>query len=276
MFRCVTRLGSQHNEGMSTCSTFIHTSEALPAWLTAQSFGGICQFGPVDMPVAGPRQLTIDDAMRHGLNGRAARNGEAPLDPAVDGGTGNAEKSGNGCLPSSDYESGVNIGAHADIVQIGYANGQHGAALPLIKSANMDVWKNIEDELHRRRLNAAWLGKKLGASRQVISGWKTRGVPTARYEEIAELLGWSLDRLVNPVESLPPTPQAAAHSSGYSPMALDIARRLDDIADDRQRSRAYALFLQIATLSAAPAPMPVDRGQAEPVAQPMTSRRHAM
>ncbi len=127
----------------------------------------------------------------------------------------------------------------------------------------MDVWKHIEDELHRRRQNAAWLGRKLPASRQVVSGWKTRGVPAKRYEQIAQLLDWSVDRLISGVDDTPatpaPTPTAAPVTAGtanalYSPMALDVARMLDSITNEQQKRRAYALILQILALDAAPSP----------------------
>lgn len=260
---------------MSTCTSFVRSIDALPGWLTA---GRVGQFGPVDVPVSRPCQLTIDDALRHSLNSRAARHREAALEPGVDGRARNAHQPGDGGLAPGGFESGAKLDTHADIVQIKSANSQQGATSLVIKSTAMEVWKNIEDELHRRRLNAAWLGRKLGASRQVVSGWKTRGVPTARYEEIAALLGWTLDRLVSPVEvaaPAAPVAQQQQQDSDYSPMALDIARRLDGIADDQQRSRAYALFLQIATLSDAPAPMPAERVPAAPDLLTRPVRRHS-
>lgn len=249
---------------MSTCNTFIHSVNALPAWLTTQT-SRVGQFRPIDLPVVRPHQLTIDDAMSRSLNGHATLDRKAPCDPGVDSRARNAHQPGDGGLAPGGLKSGVKFDAHADIVQIQSANSQPDQTALVIKSSYMDIWKNIEDELHRRRLNAAWLGRKLDASRQVVSGWKTRGVPTARYEEIAELLGWTLDRLVSPqgADAAPAAPaQQAAQPGDYSPMALDIARRLDGIADDQQRSRAYALFLQIVTLSNAPAPTPAGRVQA--------------
>lgn len=137
-----------------------------------------------------------------------------------------------------------------------YANSQHFAAATMIKLGMTTVWERIEEELIRRKSNAAWLGRKLRASRQVVSGWKKRGVPAARHEEIAELLGWTLDRLVNGPADEPPAPEPANDPKViYSPMALDLARRLDEISDEHQRSRAYAIIMQILMLAAAPAPI---------------------
>lgn len=109
------------------------------------------------------------------------------------------------------------------------------------------VWAHIEDELHVRRLNSAWLGRKLRASRQVVSGWKVRGVPTGRYEDIAALFDWTLDRLVNGAHDKPAAPQVLANylAVGHSPIAMDVARLFDQIPDELHRAKAYAYVLQL-------------------------------
>lgn len=226
------------------------------------------QFGPVDMPISRPQQLTIEQAMGDGLQLSAASHREAAPEPAVDGLPGQAEQLGNGSLPASGEKSileGGTVSGHVDIVPSQSAKCQSDATGSVIK-LGMDVWKHIEDELHRRRQKPAWLVKKLDLSRQVVSGWKKRGVPAARYEQIAELFGWSLDRLVTgiddtpepepaPAPAAPATPQPVAVESLYSPMALDVARMIDRIPDIEQKRRAYALILQITAMDNAPSPI---------------------
>ena len=217
------------------------------------------QFRPVDVPVIRPQQLTIEQAMGEGLQFGAPANREAALKPTADSGAGDANQPANSGLPTGSKKcvvEGGSISNHADIVRGKSARRQSNAPAPVIK-LGMDVWKHIEDELHRRRHNSAWLVKKLGTTRQVVSGWKTRGVPTARYEQIAELFGWSLDRLVTGIDDTPePTPpQPVAVESLYSPMALDVARMIDKIPDVEQKRRAYALIVQITALDGAPSPI---------------------
>lgn len=126
----------------------------------------------------------------------------------------------------------------------------------MIESGMTSVWAHIEDELHKRRLNPSWLGRKLGASRQVVSGWKVRGVPAGRYEEIAELLGWTIDRLVNgAADDSPPAP-ANDPAVSYSPIAMDVARLFDEIPSELHRAKAYAYVMQLS------------RGHAQESAQP--------
>lgn len=229
----------------------------------------------MDMPVSRPQQLTIEQAMSEGFQFSAAGHREPALKPAVDVLPGDAEHPGDSGLTASRKKgvlNGTAIFNHADSVTIPSAKCQSNAADPVIK-LGMDVWKHIEDELHRRRLNAAWLGRKLGASRQVISGWKTRGVPTARYEQIAELFGWSIDRLVMGVSDTPaPPPPAAAAPVAmdalYSPMALDVARMMDKIPDIESKRRAYALIVQITAMDSAPSPIVPAPPPAAPVLTP--------
>ena len=236
------------------------------------------QFRPVDMPVGRPQQLTIEQAMGDGLQFGATGHGESPRKPAANGGAGHADHPGHGGLAASGEKSVLNGCAssnHADIVAITSAKCQSNAASLVIK-LGMDVWIHIEEELSRRRLNAAWLGRKLGASRQVISGWKKRGVPTARYEQIAELFNWTIDRLVTGVDDtpapLPPPPApVAAVESIYSPMALDVARMMDQIPGIEQKRRAYALILQITALDSPPSPIVPEPKQAAPDLTPKPS-----
>lgn len=139
----------------------------------------------------------------------------------------------------------------------------------MIESGMTTVWAHIEDELHRRRLNSAWLSRKLEASRQVVSGWKVRGVPTSRYEEIAELFGWTLDRLVNGApEDVAAAPLAPANDPaiGYSPIAMDVARMFDEIPDELNRARAYAYVMQLSRGNVPPAAAPSTQTEPSPAA----------
>lgn len=118
------------------------------------------------------------------------------------------------------------------------------------------VWAHIEEELHKRRMNAAWLGRKLGASRQVISGWKIRGVPASRYEDIATLFGWTIDRLINGFFDESPTPANDPVDDpfiDFSPVAMDVARLFDEIDSELNRAKAYAFVTQLSKGHAAPA-----------------------
>ena len=140
-------------------------------------------------------------------------------------------------------------------------------AKKMIESGMTTVWAHIEDELHRRRLNSVWLARKLDASRQVISGWKVRGVPAGRYQEIADVFGWTIDRLVNglPDDTLQPEP-ANEPELGLSPIALDVARLFDSIPDELHRARAYAFVMQLSKGHAPPVDSPPTRPAIAPVA----------
>lgn len=71
----------------------------------------------------------------------------------------------------------------------------------LLKKAKiyvMDPWEVIEEALAHKRppQKAQWLADRLGITAQVITNWKLRGkVPPARYRQIAEALGLTVDQL---------------------------------------------------------------------------------
>ena len=240
---------------------------------------GCDQLGPVDMPVIRPHQLTIEDAIGLGFEFGTPANRKASLQPAIDIGAGAADEFCNSTLSASREYRALNrcsFGDHVDIVQNESAKSTQNNADPVIK-LGMEVWKHIENELHRRRKNAAWLAEKIDSSRQVISGWKRRGVPTARYEQIAALFGWSVDRLITGVDDVqtsavvanvhsPTSPESLA--SIYSPMALDVARMIDAIPDEQQKRRAYALILQLLAMDAAPSPTVPVQAPAGPAGSP--------
>ena len=149
----------------------------------------------------------------------------------------------------------------------------------MIELGMITVWANIEDELHRRRLNAAWLCRKLPASRQVVSGWKTRGVPPGRYEAIAELFGWSVDRLIyGPPDAEAETAAVPANDPAvsYSPVARDVARMFDEIPDELHRAKAYAYVMQLSKGHAPPVAAPAIQPEPAPAATvpPTTTKPH--
>lgn len=109
------------------------------------------------------------------------------------------------------------------------------------------VWDNIDAELRRRRKSASWLGKMLVpvASRQTINGWKIRGVPAARHEELAKFFDWTVDRLLYGTEDAEAASVQAALD--YSPQALHLARMLDDLEGDERKMRVYWKVTQLIT-----------------------------
>lgn len=68
----------------------------------------------------------------------------------------------------------------------------------------MTPWEVIEEALARRKppQKPQWLADRLGVTAQVMTNWKRRGVPAARYRAIAEALGLTVDQ----VEGVAPPP----------------------------------------------------------------------
>jgi hypothetical protein len=68
------------------------------------------------------------------------------------------------------------------------------------------VWDRIKAELATRQdargREIAWLAQRLKCRVQVVQNWSTRGVPASRYAEIAQAMGWTIDRLTG----APPRP----------------------------------------------------------------------
>lgn len=68
----------------------------------------------------------------------------------------------------------------------------------------MTPWQVIEEALAHKKppRSPQWLADQLHVKIQVVSNWKSRGVPTARYREIASALDLSVDQ----IEGLEPLP----------------------------------------------------------------------
>lgn len=60
-----------------------------------------------------------------------------------------------------------------------------------------DLWTKIDTELQRRHKPWAWLARAVGVSDQAINHWKNRGVPSRQHKPVADLLGWSVDQLLD-------------------------------------------------------------------------------
>lgn len=137
------------------------------------------------------------------------------------------------------------------------------------------VYVGIADELERRKHSGRhadrvastwkWLAGKLGVSQQVVSNWKTAGVPAAHHAGIAKALGWSIERVVSggSEESLQPR---------LSEYALEIALRMDALMEgDLRLFRAAYMQLSdsLDRLASAAAPR---SSEPEPVATPPRAR----
>lgn len=246
---------------MSTTHTFHRPVEVLPRWMGTRLND---EFRPVDMPVVRPQQLTIEQAIRGSLDRGAAIHRETVVDPVVDDLAGNFQQRSHSRLATEFKKSVLERGMaenHVNSVANILTTSKQSVAMP-VQKLGMTVWKNIADELHRRNKTNAWFGAQLKETRQVIAGWKKRGVPAKDHERIADLFGWTLDRLVKgpdesaPVEAAPVADASpATPSTVYSPMALDLARQLDEITDLEEKQKAYALMVHIARQSAMPSPV---------------------
>lgn len=94
------------------------------------------------------------------------------------------------------------------------------------------VWLRVNAELTRRKSKHAapadWyaLGRRLGVDKQVIGNWKQRGVPKARHPEVADALGWSVDRLLGR-EDAPTNASRDAAAAAASPETSQRLRGAD-------------------------------------------------
>lgn len=63
------------------------------------------------------------------------------------------------------------------------------------KNLLMSPWEVIEEALAHKKKKPQWLADKLDVSAQVLTNWKARKVPPARYRAIADALGLTVDQL---------------------------------------------------------------------------------
>lgn len=87
----------------------------------------------------------------------------------------------------------------------------------------MTPWTVIERTcLHRLIQNwQSWLAEELGTSVATVNNWKKRGVPPARYRDIAEVLGISLEQL----EGIDPLPWPDGEATEL-PFTEELRRKL--------------------------------------------------
>jgi hypothetical protein len=103
------------------------------------------------------------------------------------------------------------------------------------------VWGRVDRELTRRksaRLSpSSWadLGHSLGASKQTIHNWKTRGIPKQIYPDVAAQLGWSVDQLLG---------IADAPKTATSPVVAEH-QRLFEALGEQQQEAVHAFMLRM-------------------------------
>lgn len=83
-------------------------------------------------------------------------------------------------------------------------------------------WDVVEGVLAEIKQDASWLRSKLDVGANVITNWKTRGVPKNRADELASILGTSADFLLQ-------RPGAARHGSAR-PTSSDLERGIELLA----------------------------------------------
>jgi DNA-binding transcriptional regulator YdaS (Cro superfamily) len=98
----------------------------------------------------------------------------------------------------------------------------------------MSPWEVIEEALVRKRprRNLQWLADQIGVSIQVVSNWKSRGVPAKRYRDISSALGITVDQL----EGLQRLPwEHESHSSSdLRPEVSEIAQQINVMPDKKR------------------------------------------
>lgn len=80
-------------------------------------------------------------------------------------------------------------------------------------------WSRVEQRLWSLRINLAELGRRMGESPQVITNWKSRGVPEAKREKLARVLECSLHWLLTGEEEVMiPLETGEVSSTGLDPI----------------------------------------------------------
>lgn len=59
------------------------------------------------------------------------------------------------------------------------------------------VYATVDAALRKRGRTWAWMADKLGVTDQVVNNWSRRRVPSNRYLDIAQILGWTAEQLVS-------------------------------------------------------------------------------
>lgn len=101
-------------------------------------------------------------------------------------------------------------------------------------------WDRLTRHLKAIRKNQQWLADRLGPgySKQRVSNWKTRGVPSAQHDAVEIALGMPAGWLAGRTESDVSEPEP-------SPMARQIAREFDTIRDPQRALAAFASIIAV-------------------------------
>ncbi len=95
------------------------------------------------------------------------------------------------------------------------------------------AYRRITAELEKRHTTWRKLADVLEISDQLLHNWQSKqSVPMSRYWDIADVLGWSVDRVMGREEG--PSPL------DFSDYALRAAIFIDGLQDDDERARALA------------------------------------
>lgn len=121
---------------------------------------------------------------------------------------------------------------HAAMLNDTFSSCQHLVSCAGDIHAMDPVWRTVETELARRDLGQQWLADRLEMSVQRVNNWSRRGLAKNAYPAVAAVLGWSVDRLLA-------AGAEEAEQPRLSRAALDIALRLDGIADAMTHRAAY-------------------------------------
>lgn len=127
--------------------------------------------------------------------------------------------------------------------------------IDILTIGEMSPWEVIVEALARRRppKNQEWLAEQLSKSGKTItpqgvSNWKTRGVPPARFAELADLFGLTTDQ----VSARAPLPWEK--ESGWPFPGIDEARfqRLDDMEKGEIQAKVREMIEDIERRRAPP------------------------
>lgn len=106
-------------------------------------------------------------------------------------------------------------------------------------------WQRIDTELGRRGRNWQWLADEMGTSIQRVHNWKTRGVPTDAWLDVATALHITIDYIAGLSDD--PQPHTARSSSSYGwpfgRVTLERVARLPQAARERVEAFIEATVL---------------------------------
>lgn len=108
------------------------------------------------------------------------------------------------------------------------------------------VWVRIDEELRQRKAKhkvpGSWaaLGARIGASRQTLWNWKTRGIPPKEYAALAGTLDWTVDQLLG--HDAGDEARSADEPQVPGDLSARLAQLMSDIATTPPHLRLRALI----------------------------------